>query len=183
MMRRVCVFCGANFGNLPQYRDAARAMGTALVEHDLELVFGGVKIGLMGVLADAVLEAGGRATGVIPRALEERELAHYGLSELIVVGSMHERKATMERLSDAFIALPGGIGTFEEILEILTWAQLEIHPKPVGLLNVEGYYDKLIDFLDQAVEAGFMPASSRDGLQVESDPVSLLALCQRQAPA
>jgi uncharacterized protein (TIGR00730 family) len=182
MIRRVCVFCGASVGNLPEYQEAARAMGTALVERDLELVFGGGRVGLMGVLADSVLEGGGRVIGVIPRALEERELAHYAVSELRIVASMHERKATMEELSDAFIALPGGIGTFEEILEILTWAQLEIHPKAVGLLNVAGYYDKLIGLLENAVDAGFMPLRSREGLYVETDPGLLLEACQSHTP-
>ena len=130
-----------------------------------------------GVVADTVLEGGGRVIGVIPKALEDREVAHYGLTELHVVASMHERKAMMEDLSDAFIAMPGGIGTFEEILEILTWSQLKIHPKPSGLLNVEGYYDKLIALLDQAVASGFMPASSLDSLYVDPDPGPLLEAC------
>ena len=152
-------------------------MGRSLLERDLELVFGGGDIGLMGVVADTVLEGGGRVIGVIPKALEDREVAHYGLTELHVVASMHERKAMMEDLSDAFIAMPGGIGTFEEILEILTWSQLKIHPKPSGLLNVEGYYDKLIALLDQAVASGFMPASSLDSLYVDPDPGPLLEAC------
>jgi hypothetical protein len=152
-------------------------MGQSLLERDLELVFGGGHIGLMGVVADTVLEGGGRVIGVIPRALEERELAHRGLTELHVVSSMHERKAMMEDLSDAFIAMPGGIGTFEEILEILTWSQLEIHPKPSGLLNVEGYYDKLIALLDQAIASGFMPASSLDSLYSGTDSGALIEAC------
>ena len=178
MMRRVCVFCGSNSGELPEYSEAARAMGRALVERDLELVFGGGKVGLMGVLADSVLDHGGRVTGVIPRALEAREVAHGGLSELHVVASMHERKAMMEDLSDAFIAMPGGLGTFEEILEILTWAQLEIHPKPSGLLNVSGYYDTLMEFLHQAVDQGFVPRSSLECLYLGTEPHSLLDACE-----
>ncbi len=176
-MRRVCVFCGSNLGDRPEYAEAARSMGRALLERDLELVFGGGNIGLMGVVADTVLAGGGRVTGVIPRALEEREVAHYGVTELRVVSSMHERKAMMEDLSDAFIALPGGIGTFEEILEILTWSQLEIHPKPSGLLNVAGYYDKLMNVLQQAVDAGFMPERSLDSLYVGTDAGPLLEAC------
>ncbi len=176
-MRRVCVFCGSNLGDRPEYAEAARSMGRALLERDLELVFGGGNIGLMGVVADTVLAGGGRVTGVIPRALEEREVAHYGVTELRVVSSMHERKAMMEDLSDAFIALPGGIGTFEEILEILTWSQLEIHPKPSGLLNVAGYYDKLMDVLQQAVDAGFMPERSLDSLYVGTGAGPLLEAC------
>ncbi|MDG2336124.1 MAG: TIGR00730 family Rossman fold protein [Myxococcota bacterium] len=176
-LRRLCVFCGSNRGDRPAYAQAARAMGQSLLERDLELVFGGGHIGLMGVVADTVLEGGGRVIGVIPRALEERELAHRGLTELHVVSSMHERKAMMEDLSDAFIAMPGGIGTFEEILEILTWSQLEIHPKPSGLLNVEGYYDKLIALLDQAIASGFMPASSLDSLYSGTDSGALIEAC------
>ncbi|MDE0884441.1 MAG: TIGR00730 family Rossman fold protein [Myxococcota bacterium] len=176
-LRRVCVFCGSNLGDRPAYEQAARAMGRSLLERDLELVFGGGHVGLMGVVADTVLEGGGRVIGVIPRALEERELAHRGLTELRVVSSMHERKAMMENLSDAFIAMPGGIGTFEEILEILTWSQLEIHPKPSGLLNVEGYYDTLIALLDQAIDGGFMPASSLDSLYSGTDSGALLEAC------
>jgi uncharacterized protein (TIGR00730 family) len=179
MMHRVCVFCGSNSGKLPEYSEAARAMGRALAEREIELVFGGGKVGLMGVLADAVLDQGGRVTGVIPKALEAREVAHEGLSELHVVASMHERKAMMENLSDAFIAMPGGLGTFEEILEILTWAQLKIHPKPSGLLNVAGYYDTLEKFLHQAVEQGFIPASSLDGLYLGTEPGKLLEACAR----
>ncbi len=181
-MRRVCVFCGSNTGDLPEYAEAARAMGLALVSQGLELVFGGGRIGLMGVVADTVLEHGGRVTGVIPRALAEREVAHLGLTELRVVESMHQRKAMMEELSDAFIALPGGIGTFEEILEILTWAQLELHPKPAGLLNVAGYYDLLLRLLEQAVESGFMPAQSLDALYTDTDATALIEACRQHFP-
>lgn len=181
-MRRVCVFCGSNVGDLPEYAEAARAMGLALVSQGLELVFGGGRIGLMGVVADTVLEHGGRVTGVIPRALEEREVAHLGLTELHVVEGMHQRKAMMEELSDAFIALPGGIGTFEEILEILTWAQLELHPKPAGLLNVAGYYDLLLKLLEQAVRSDFMPARSLDGLYMDTDAAALVEACRQHSP-
>ena len=178
-MRRVCVFCGANVGDLPEYAEAARAMGRALASQGLELVFGGGNIGLMGVVADTVLEHGGRVTGVIPRALEERELAHRGVTDLRVVESMHQRKAMMEELSDAFIALPGGIGTFEEILEILTWAQLDLHPKPAGLLNVAGYYDLLLGLLEKAVASGFMPESSLNALYTDTDAAALIEACRQ----
>ncbi len=181
MMRRVCVFCGSNLGDRTEYAEAARAMGRALVDRDLELVYGGGRIGLMGVLADTVLENGGRATGVIPKALEAREVAHGGLSELRVVSTMHERKAMMEQLSDAFIAMPGGLGTFEEILEILTWAQLGIHPKPSGLLNVAGYFDPLMEVLHQAADRGFMPPQSLDNLYLGTEPLELLDACENHS--
>src|SRR5205814_7524866 len=155
-MRRICVFCGSAFGSRPAYRDAAKRFGSALATRGLGLVYGGGSVGLMGVLADAVLAEGGEVIGVIPGPLASRELAHTGLTELRVVGSMHERKATMAELSDGFIAMPGGLGTLEETLEILTWAQLGIHRKPVGVLNVEGYYDALLQLLSHAVREGFV---------------------------
>ena len=157
-MRRICVFCGSAEGARPAYRDAARALGRELAKRGLGLVYGGGSVGLMGVLADTVLAEGGEVIGVIPGPLATRELAHTGLTELMVVGSMHERKATMARLSDGFVALPGGLGTFEETLEVLTWAQLGIHRKPVGVLNVEGYWDGLERMLGHAVREGFVRA-------------------------
>jgi uncharacterized protein (TIGR00730 family) len=155
-MTRVCVFCGSNAGTRPAYTDAARALGAELVSRRLGLVYGGASVGLMGVLADTVLAGGGEVVGVIPRPLGSRELAHTGLTDLRVVGSMHERKATMESLADGFISLPGGLGTLEETLEILTWAYLGIHQKPVGVLNVEGYYDGLLRLLTHAMREGFV---------------------------
>ncbi len=149
-MRRICVFCGSAEGARPAYRDAARALGRELATRGLGLVYGGGSVGLMGVLADTVLAEGGEVIGVIPGPLATRELAHTGLTELRVVGSMHERKATMARLSDGFVALPGGLGTLEETLEVLTWTQLGIHRKPVGVLNVEGYWDGLERMLGHA---------------------------------
>jgi uncharacterized protein (TIGR00730 family) len=155
-MKRVCVFCGSSEGGRPAYAEAARALGAELVRRELGLVYGGGSVGLMGTIADAVLAAGGEVIGVIPGPLASRELAHTGLTELRVVASMHERKAVMAELVDGFIALPGGLGTLEETLEILTWAQLGIHRKPVGVLNVEGYYDGLLRFLTHAVREAFV---------------------------
>jgi uncharacterized protein (TIGR00730 family) len=150
-MPRLCVFCGSRIGKRQAYVDSARELGTLLASRGIGLVFGGGHIGLMGVLADAVLEAGGEAVGVIPESLRDRELAHTGLTQLHVVPSMHDRKALMADLSDGFIALPGGYGTADELFEILTWAQLGIHNKPIGLLNVEGYFDGLLAWLQHAV--------------------------------
>src|ERR1043165_174167 len=144
--RRVCVFCGSSPGARPEYRQAAEAMGRLLASRRIGLVYGGGNVGLMGLLADAALSAGGEVIGVIPRHLDAREVAHRGLPDLRVVASMHERKALMADLSDAFIALPGGLGTLEEMFEILTWAQLGLHRKPCGLLNVLGYFDRLLSF-------------------------------------
>ena len=155
-MTRVCVFCGSSAGVRPEYAEAARTLAAELVSRGLGLVYGGGSVGLMGALADAVLREGGEVIGVIPGPLATRELAHPKVTEMRVVGSMHERKATMASLVDGFIALPGGLGTLEEAFEILTWSQLGIHRKPVGLLNVEGYYDGLLHFLAHAVREGFV---------------------------
>ena len=159
---------------LSEYGDAARALGAVLISRDLGLVYGGGAVGLMGLLADTVLEGGGHVIGVIPRPLVDREVAHGGLSELRVVGSMHDRKAQMAHLADAFIALPGGLGTLEELLEIWTWAQLGIHRKPCGLLNVEGYYDRLLEFLDHAVGENFIAQKNRDMMTVAGNGEELL---------
>lgn len=158
-------------------------LGRELVRRDLELVFGGGKVGLMGTIADAVLRAGGRVTGVIPKGLMVREVGHEGLTELHVVASMHERKALMARLSDGFLAMPGGIGTFEELFEIWTWAQLGMHRKPIGVLNVGGYYDQLIAFVDHAVRDGFLKPSTRQILLVDSVPERLLDRFETWQPA
>ena len=157
-MRRICVFCGSAVGVRPAYADAARGLGRELARRGLGLVYGGASVGLMGVLADTVLGEGGEVIGVIPAPLAARELAHAGLTKLHVVASMHERKATMVRLSDGFVALPGGLGTLEETLEVLTWAQLGIHGKPVGVLDVEGYWTGLERMLAHAVGEGFVRA-------------------------
>jgi len=174
MMKRVCVFCGSNVGLRPVYREAAQAIGAALAQRNLGLVYGGGKVGLMGAVADAALAAGGKVIGVIPDFLEAKEVGHRGLTELRVVNSMHERKAMMAELSDSFIALPGGYGTIEEFGEILTWAQLDLHHKPIGLLNVAGYYDALLRLFDHAVNEQFLSPSLRALVLEESDPVRLL---------
>lgn len=182
-MGRVCVFCGSSLGRNPSYREAAQALARLIVENGDGIVFGGGSVGLMGALADAALAAGGTVIGVIPHALAAREVAHRGLSELRVVPSMHARKALMAELSDAFVALPGGLGTLEELLEILTWAQLGIHRKPVGLLNVAGYYDPLIALVDHAAAEGFVSRDNRRLVLVDEDPAALLAsLAAYEAP-
>jgi uncharacterized protein (TIGR00730 family) len=182
-MRRVCVYAGSNPGSHPAYADGARALGAELARRGIGLVYGGGKVGLMGVVADTILGAGGEAIGVMPQALIDREIGHAGLTELKVVGSMHERKAQMAELSDGFIALPGGIGTVEELIEVYTWSQLGIHDKGCGLLNVRGYYDRLAAFLDHAVSEGFLRPQHRAVLAVDADPAALLdALAAFQAP-
>jgi uncharacterized protein (TIGR00730 family) len=173
-MHRVCVFCGSSTGARPDYAGAATRLGRALVDRGIGLVFGGGRVGLMGVIADAVLEAGGDAIGVIPQALASREIAHERLSRLHVVGSMHERKAMMAELSDAFVALPGGFGTYEELFEAITWTQLGVHRKPCGLLNVAGFYDPIVHFIDQAVAEGFIRPQHRAVVLVDTDPAGLL---------
>jgi len=173
-MRRVCVFCGSSNGANPVYLEAARAMGRALAGRGIGLVYGGGSTGLMGVVADAALEAGGEVVGVIPRALQLRELAHGGLTALHVVGSMHERKARMAELADGFVALPGGMGTLEELAEMITWAQLGLHAKPVGLLDVAGYYAPLTAFFDRATAEGFIRREHRELVLVGSEPGALL---------
>ena len=173
-MRRVCVFCGSSNGANPVYLEAARAMGRALAGRGIGLVYGGGSTGLMGVVADAALEAGGEVVGVIPRALQLRELAHGGLTALHVVGSMHERKARMAELADGFVALPGGMGTLEELAEMITWAQLGLHAKPVGLLDVAGYYAPLTAFFDRATAEGFIRREHRGLVVVATEAGALL---------
>ena len=175
-LKRVCVYCGSREGSKPAYAQAARDLGAALARRGIGLVYGGGRIGLMGIVADAVLAEGGTVTGVIPRALVSKEVAHLDLKDLRIVGSMHERKALMAELSDAFIAMPGGFGTFEEMFEVLTWAQLRFHQKPCGLLNVEGFYDGLLSFLDHAVAEDFIRTQLRASVLVETDPLRLLDL-------
>jgi hypothetical protein len=173
-MQTICVFCGARPGEDPAYADAARRFGAYLATSGRTLVYGGGHIGMMGLLADATLAAGGRAVGVIPQSLVEKELAHTRLSELRVVGSMHERKALMADLADGFVALPGGIGTLEELFEIWTWGQLGLHAKPCGLLEVNGFFRPLLHFLDSLVASGFLRPEHRAMLQVENDAAPLL---------
>jgi len=170
----VCVFCGSNAGNDPRFAEAAREFGALLAKEGIALVYGGGHVGLMGVVADAVLANGGKAIGVIPRALWDREVGHRNLTEIHIVETMHERKAKMSSLADAFVALPGGLGTLEEIFEVWTWAQLGIHHKPVGFLDVKGFYSLLLEFLDRAVEVGFVRPQFRSIAIVDEDPSSLL---------
>ena len=173
--RRLCVYCGSKPGNRPEYAEAARTLGARLAEEGVGLVYGGASVGLMGVLADTVLAGGGEVLGVLPHGLAAREVAHPGLTELFLVGSMHERKALMADLADGFAALPGGLGTLEEIAEALTWAQLGIHVKPCGLLNVGGYFDGLVAFLDHATGEGLVHPEHRALVLVEATPEALLA--------
>jgi uncharacterized protein (TIGR00730 family) len=173
-MKRICVFCGSNLGERPAYRSAAIALGHLVAERGIGLVYGGGNIGLMGVIADAVLEKGGFVTGVIPQVLMDQELAHQRIQDLRVVRSIHERKALMADLSDGFIAMPGGFGTFEEFCEIVTWSQLGLQEKPCGLLNVEGYYQPLLSLFDQAVAEGFLMPENRQIVLAHSEPAVLL---------
>jgi uncharacterized protein (TIGR00730 family) len=181
-MKRICVFCGSSAGSSAVYSDAARSMGEEIARRGLELVYGGGQVGLMGVLADAALGAGGRVIGVIPESLALKEVAHTGLTEQRVVTSMHERKATMAELADAFIALPGGFGTFEEFCEIVTWAQLGTHCKPCGLLNVDAFYDPLLSLFDHAVAHGFIRPEHRRIVMVATTVDGMLDSMERWDP-
>lgn len=174
-IRRVCVFCGSNVGSDPAYREAAAQLGRELVGRGWGLVYGGGRVGLMGVLADAVLAGGGEVIGVIPEMLATRELLHTGATQMHVAPTMHARKALMEELADAFVALPGGFGTFEELLEIITWAQLGLHGKPIGLLNVRGFYDGLIGMFDHAIGEQFIKEKHRELLVAAPAAAELLA--------
>jgi len=179
---RLCVFCGTNAGARAEYGVAARQLGQLLAAEGIELVYGGASVGIMGELADAVQEHGGHVTGIIPQQLIQKEAAHRGIPDLIVVASMHQRKSQMADLSDGFIALPGGIGTLEGFFEILTWGQLGIHDKPSGILNVAGYFDGLTGFLDHAVREGFLTEAHRAAIMVDSDPGRLLERMREYAP-
>lgn len=182
-MRRVCVFCGSSPGARPAYAEATIGLARLLVARGIGVVFGGGAVGLMGVLGDTVMAEGGEAIGVIPQALVDREIGHRGLSDLRVVGSMHERKALMADLSDAFIAMPGGFGTFEEFCEIVTWAQLGLHNKPCGLLNVDGYYDPLIELFDRGLTEGFIREQHRALVLQHTDPEAMLELVLAWSPS
>lgn len=182
MIQRVCVFCGSNAGARPEYLEAATALGKQLAERGMGLVYGGAGVGLMGAVADAALAAGGEVIGVMPRSLVEREVAHRKLRDLRVVGSMHERKALMAELADAFIALPGGLGTLEEFFEVWTWAQLGEHSKPLGMLNVAGYYDPLLVFFDHLVNERFIRPEHRAMVLVEEDCGTLIARFASYSP-
>jgi uncharacterized protein (TIGR00730 family) len=182
-MRRVCVFCGSSPGARPAYAEAAAEMGRLLASEGIGVVYGGGQVGLMGVLADAVLAVRGEIVGVIPQALVDREIGHPGVADMRVVGSMHERKALMAELADAFVALPGGLGTLEELFEVYTWAQLGLHRKPCGLLDVEDYYAGVADFLTHAVEERFLPEQHRAMLIVEREPRELLERVRAWEPS
>ncbi len=181
-VRRLCVFCASSIGTRAEYTAAAIELARVMTAAGVGLVYGGGAVGLMGVIADAVLERDGQVVGVIPEALASREIAHAGLTELRVVASMHERKALMAELSDGFIALPGGFGTFEEFCEVVTWTQLGLHPKRCGLLNVAGYYDALLAQCDRAVQDGFISPRNRGIVIADTDPAVLLARVLEQAP-
>ncbi|KJK17860.1 TIGR00730 family Rossman fold protein [Pseudomonas sp. NPDC087612] len=182
-VRSVCVFCGASTGVNPAYREAAIALGQAIAARGLTLVYGGGAVGLMGIVADAAMAAGGEVIGIIPEALKNAEIGHTGLTRLEVVDGMHARKARMAELSDAFVALPGGLGTLEELFEVWTWGQLGYHAKPLGLLDVNGFYSKLGSFLDHVVEEGFVRPQHRAMLQLADSPAELLeAMDNFEAP-
>jgi uncharacterized protein (TIGR00730 family) len=181
-MKSLCVYCGSSAGNDPRYAARARAFGALLASRGITVVFGGSHSGIMGAVADGALEGGGRVIGVIPRSLIVRERAHTALTEQVVVDSMHERKAAMAERSEGFVALPGGLGTLEELFEVLTWAQLGIHDKPCGVLDIGGYFAGLLAFLDGAVEAGFVSAAHRALLVVDDDPEALLARFESYEP-
>ncbi len=182
-MRRICVFCGSNAGARSEFAEAARALATALVERKLGIVYGGGNVGMMGVLADAALERGGEVIGVIPQSLLDKEVGHRGVTELLVVETMHERKALMNDLSDAFIALPGGFGTLDEFFEVLTWSQLGFHGKPCALLNVAGYYDRMLAMLDHAVAERFLRPAHRELVIADTVPSRLLQRLSAFSPA
>ncbi|UGB31186.1 TIGR00730 family Rossman fold protein [Metabacillus sp. B2-18] len=173
-MKRICVFCGSSPGASDLYSEDAAKLGAQLAKEGITLVYGGSKVGIMGVVANAALQAGGEVIGVIPKMLMERELAHPGLSELIIVHSMHERKAKMEELSDGFVVLPGGPGTMEEFFEVYTWAQLGEHSKPIGMMNSNHYYDKLLAFFDHMIQEQFLKPEYRSMVIVDSDPEQLI---------
>ena len=181
-MKRICVFCGSNRGVRSEYIEAAQSLGKILVKRNLGLVYGGGNVGLMGVIADAVLAEGGEVIGVIPQSLADREVAHQNLTKMHIVNSMHERKALMADLSDGFIALPGGMGTFDEFCEILTWAQLGIHQKPCGILNVENYFTPLLKMFDHATDEGFLRDTHRDLVIEATKPEILLDLFKTYQP-
>jgi uncharacterized protein (TIGR00730 family) len=182
-MRRICVYCGSSPGGRPEYAEAARSLARALARREIGLVYGGASIGIMGELANAVLEERGEVIGVMPQALVDKEVSHKGLTELKVVSSMHERKAMMAELSDGFVALPGGLGTLEELFEVLTWSQLGFHSKPIALLNSACYFDHLLLFMNQAVDEGFVKKPHRDMLLVDEEADRLLDLMADYQPA
>ena len=182
VMKRICVFCGSSAGSRPEYSRAAVELGEERVRSDIALVYGGGRVGLMGKIAQTVLKNGGEVTGVIPKALAEREVAYTNLTDLRVVNSMHERKALMAELSEGFIALPGGLGTIEELFEVLTWGQLGIHNKPCGLLNIEGYFNKLIEFVDHSVREKFIAEEHRNMILTDTSAAGILRQFKEYQP-
>ncbi|MFT4720396.1 MAG: hypothetical protein ACI9SB_001567 [Candidatus Azotimanducaceae bacterium] len=181
-MKKICVYCGSSTGKSPEYLQSASVLAKEMVKRNIGLVYGGANVGIMGEIANTMLANGGDVTGVIPQALVDKEVGHFGLTELKIVGSMHERKAIMADLSDGFIALPGGLGTLEELFEVLTWAQLGFHHKPCALLNIKQYYESLSVFLDHAVNEEFVKPIHREMLLVASDPSQLLNAMERYQP-
>lgn len=181
-MKRITIFCGSSSGNKEIFKDKASLLGKALVQRNIDLVYGGARVGMMGVLADAVLQQGGKVYGVLPRFLQMKELAHQRLTELILVDTMHERKMKMNELCDGVLALPGGYGTLEELFEMLTWGQLGLHKKPVGLLNIAGFYDNLKAMTNTMVENGFLKAANKDMLLVDEDIETILDKMQNYQP-
>ncbi len=181
-IKTICVFGGARTGARPAYVEAARALGATLANDGLQIVFGGGSIGMMGAMADAALAAGGKVIGVIPHGLAAREIAHGGVTELIRVDSMHQRKALMEVRSDAFIAMPGGFGTFEELFEMITWLQLGLHRKPIGVLNVQGFWDPVLAQIDRAITEGFIPETLRQAVVVADEPAALVQKVRSHSP-
>ena len=182
-MKKICVFCGSNIGYGPEFEMQARKLASSLNKKNLSLVYGGGSVGLMGIIANELLELGGEVTGVIPHFLVSKEVDHKSLTKMIKVDSIHERKQTMSKISDAFIAMPGGLGTLEELAEILTWSQLGLVDKPIGLLNVRGFFDSFINMLDEMVKSGFLKKENREMLQIESDPDLLLNALENYKPA
>ena len=181
-MKRICVFCGSNPGINPIYLETAEKLGLFLAAKNIELVYGGGRVGLMGKIADTVMANGGKVIGIIPKSLADKEVAHEGLTELHIVDSMHTRKALMEDLSDGFIALPGGFGTFEELCEIITWAQLGFHSKPCGFLNIQGYYDTLVELFDKATQEKFVREKHRKLVLIESEIEEMFELMVNYKP-
>jgi len=182
MLNKICIYCGSSSGAQTDYKSAAENLAEILIANNMTLIYGGASIGIMGKIADAVLQQGGKVIGVIPQSLVDLEVAHYGLSELRIVKSMHERKSQMADLADGFIAMPGGLGTLEELFEVMTWAQLGFHEKPCGLLNINHYYDGLIEFLNHSVNEGFVRSFHRDMLLVDKSAEILLDKMRRYKP-
>ena len=182
-IKRICVFCGSAYGHKKEYPEAAIQLGEVLIANNIGLVYGGGDVGLMGDIANTVFNNGGEVIGVIPRHLADKEVAHKGIRDLRIVGSMHERKALMEKLSDAFIAMPGGFGTMDEMFEIITWGKLELHSKPCGFLNINGFYDKLFEFINHIISEGFIKKEYNEALLTDKNPQNLIHKLENYKPA